>query len=135
MDAVDPGKRDEDASARLAMVERQLVRRGVRDERVLEAMASVPRHCFVPSHLRGAAYEDRALSIGEGQTISQPYMVARALELLEVAPSDHVLDVGGGSGYQAAVLAQLCRSVVSIELIASLAQRARRTLEALEIDN
>jgi protein-L-isoaspartate(D-aspartate) O-methyltransferase len=120
---------------RLAMIDRQLQGRGVLDERVLAAMEAVPRHAFVPARLRTAAYQDRALSIGEGQTISQPYMVARACELLETRPGDRVLDVGGGSGYQAAVLAQLCKRVVSIERIASLAEGARVTLAQLGIEN
>jgi protein-L-isoaspartate(D-aspartate) O-methyltransferase len=126
---------DEHWDARATMIERQLRRRGLDDERVLAAMAAVPRHRFVPSRLQHAAHEDRALAIGAGQTISQPYMVARACELLELTPSDRVLEVGGGSGYQAAVLAQLCKRVVTVELIESLAERARRTLAELGIDN
>jgi protein-L-isoaspartate(D-aspartate) O-methyltransferase len=127
--------RDERVAERLAMVKQQLERRGIRDARVLAAMASVPRHRFVPESMRHAAYEDRALSIGEGQTISQPYMVARACELAEIEPGDRVLDVGAGSGYQAAVLAQLCERVVAIELVEGLAERARRALDDLAIQN
>jgi protein-L-isoaspartate(D-aspartate) O-methyltransferase len=126
---------DERMAERLAMVKHQLERRGIRDVRVLAAMASVPRHRFVPESMQNAAYEDRALSIGEGQTISQPYMVARACELAELEPGDRVLDVGAGSGYQAAVLAQLCKRVVAIELVESLAERAQRTLDNLGIEN
>src|SRR5262245_35534088 len=93
------------AAERRAMVDEQLRQRGIHDQRVLEAMLAVPRHAFVPAPMRDAAYEDRALSIGEGQTISQPYMVARACELAELRPEQRALEIGGGSGYQAAVLA------------------------------
>jgi protein-L-isoaspartate(D-aspartate) O-methyltransferase len=120
---------------RRAMVDQQLRRRGLHDERVLAAMLAVPRHRFVPARLRDAAYDDRALGIGEGQTISQPYMVARACELAELTAADRVLDVGAGSGYQAAVLAQLSQHVVAIELIETLAQGARATLCDLGIEN
>ncbi|MFI5306644.1 MAG: protein-L-isoaspartate(D-aspartate) O-methyltransferase [Polyangiales bacterium] len=126
---------DERLAERVAMVKQQLERRGIRDARVLAAMARVPRHRFVPESMRHAAYEDRALSIGDGQTISQPYMVARACELAEIEPGDRVLDVGAGSGYQAAVLAQLCERVVAIELVEGLAERARRTLDELAMKN
>lgn len=112
------------------MVERQLRRRGIEDERVLEAMARVPRELFVPAHLREYAYEDGALPIGEGQTISQPYMVATICALLELEGNERVLDVGTGSGYQAAVLAELAREVVTIERIPALAERARAALLA-----
>lgn len=94
---------------------RSLERSGIRERRVLQAIARVPRERFVPEWLASSAYEDRALPIGEGQTISQPYVVARMTELLDPQPGDHVLDVGGGSGYQAAVLAELVRDVVSVE--------------------
>ena len=120
---------------RAAMTEQQLRARGIADERVLAAMRRVPRHAFVPPALRDAAYEDRALSIGEGQTISQPYMVARACELAELQPGDRVLEIGAGSGYQAAILSRLCDSVVAIELIAALAERARDNLRAAGIAN
>ena len=115
-------------SEREAMVEHQLRSRGIRDERVLSAMARVPRELFVPPELRYRAYEDAALPIGEGQTISQPYMVARICEELELHGGERVLDVGTGSGYQAAVLAELADEVHSIERIAPLAERARETL-------
>ena len=116
---------------RAQMVARQLAARGVRDPRVLSAMAKVPRERFVPSEGRDAAYHDRALPLARGQTISQPYMVARAAELARIAPDAVVLDVGTGSGYQAAVLAELAGSVVSIERIPELAEAAKATLEAL----
>jgi protein-L-isoaspartate(D-aspartate) O-methyltransferase len=114
---------------RAGMVERQLRRRGISDERVLAAMARVPREAFVPRELAGVAYDDAALPIGEAQTISQPFIVATMCELLELDGSEHVLDVGTGSGYAAAVLDELAGSVVSIERIPALAARARRALE------
>jgi protein-L-isoaspartate(D-aspartate) O-methyltransferase len=113
---------------RQAMVERQLRARGIRDERVLAAMARVPREDFVPDDVRDRAYQDAALPIGEGQTISQPYMVARICEELELHGGERVLDVGTGSGYQAAVLAELAAEVHSIERIPELADRARAIL-------
>jgi protein-L-isoaspartate(D-aspartate) O-methyltransferase len=110
------------------MVERQLRGRDITDTRVLEAMARVPRELFVPESLRGRAYDDAALPIGAGQTISQPYMVARICEALSVRPDDRVLDVGTGSGYQAAVLAELAGEVHTIERVPELAARAREAL-------
>jgi protein-L-isoaspartate(D-aspartate) O-methyltransferase len=112
------------------MVERQLRGRDIRDERVLEAMASVPRELFVPAEEQRRAYRDAALPIGHGQTISQPYMVARIAEALAVRPGELVLDVGTGSGYQAAVLAELGADVVTIERIPELAEQARANLAA-----
>jgi protein-L-isoaspartate(D-aspartate) O-methyltransferase len=112
------------------MVERQLAGRDIRDERVLAAMAKVPRELFVPEPLRERAYYDAALPIGSGQTISQPYMVARIAEELALHGRERVLDVGTGSGYQAAVLAELADAVVTIERIPELAEEARRNLEA-----
>lgn len=115
---------------RHAMVERQLRRRGMRDERVLAAMEAVPRHQFVPGSERSMAYEDRPLPIGGGQTISQPWIVARMAEVLDLGPDDVVLEVGTGSGYAAAVLAELAGRVVTIEQDRALAARASRRLEA-----
>jgi len=115
---------------RRAMVERQLRARDVRDERVLEAMARVPRELFVPEELRDRAYDDVALPIEAGQTISQPYMVARICEALELRGRERVLDVGTGSGYQAAVLAELAAEVFTIERIPELAEWARANLAA-----
>jgi protein-L-isoaspartate(D-aspartate) O-methyltransferase len=126
---------DSSSSARAEMVEQQLLRRGIRDPRVLAAMTSLPRERFVTEALRHAAYGDHALAIGEGQTISQPYMVARACELAELRPNSRVLEVGGGSGYQAAVLAELAARVTTLELLDTLAARARQTLRELRIDN
>ena len=112
------------------MVERQLRPRGIRDERVLSAMAKVPRHAFVPVSEQRGAYDDTPLPIGHGQTISQPYIVAFMTEALRLSPDDVVLEIGTGCGYQAAVLGELVRDVYSIELVPELAERARRTLEA-----
>jgi protein-L-isoaspartate(D-aspartate) O-methyltransferase len=116
--------------ARVRMVEEQLRRRGIADERVLAAMARVPRELFVAPELRSRAYEDAALAIGHGQTISQPYMVARICEALALRGDERVLDVGTGSGYQAAVLAELAAEVHTIERIAELAEQARANLAA-----
>ena len=113
---------------RTRMVERQLRRRGIDDERVLAAMGRVPRELFVPSELREGAYADAALPIGGEQTISQPYMVALICEQLALHGSERVLDVGTGSGYQAAVLAELAREVDTIERIPALAEQARKNL-------
>jgi protein-L-isoaspartate(D-aspartate) O-methyltransferase len=112
------------------MVEHQLRGRDVVDERVLAAMERVPRELFVPERLQRRAYEDAALPIGEGQTISQPYMVARIAEALALTGDEHVLDVGTGSGYQAAVLAELADEVDTIERIPALAEQARDNLKA-----
>jgi protein-L-isoaspartate(D-aspartate) O-methyltransferase len=115
---------------RVSMVERQLSARGIRDTRVLEAMRRVPRELFVPPQLRDEAYEDVALPIGFGQTISQPYMVARICAELGLRGGERVLDVGTGSGYQAAVLGELAGEVHSIELVPELAARAESALAA-----
>jgi protein-L-isoaspartate(D-aspartate) O-methyltransferase len=112
------------------MVEAQLRGRDIVDERVLEAMARVPRELFVEERARRRAYDDAALPIGEGQTISQPYMVARICEALRLSGDERVLDVGTGSGYQAAVLAELAAEVDTIERIPELAERARERLAA-----
>lgn len=117
------------------MVIEQLAHRGIRDARVLGAMGLVPRHLFVESDLDEAAYDDRPLPIGHGQTISQPYMVARATELAAPQATDRALEVGAGSGYQAAVLSQLCAEVYAVEIVPPLAARARRVLGELGISN
>jgi len=116
---------------REAMVTTQIEARGVADQRVLEAMRSVPRHLFVPEQDRARSYADYPLPIGEGQTISQPYIVALMTELLEVSPGEKVLEIGTGSGYQAAILAEIGAEVFSIEIITVLGERARRTLADL----
>jgi protein-L-isoaspartate(D-aspartate) O-methyltransferase len=118
------------ALQRARMVEQQLRRRSIGDERVLAAMGKVPRQEFLPEDMRHAAYEDRALPIGYGQTISQPYMVAVMLEMLDVHDSHKVLEVGAGSGYQAAVLAELAKEVVVVEIVDPLAHHAMHALEA-----
>jgi protein-L-isoaspartate(D-aspartate) O-methyltransferase len=120
---------------RIRMVDEQLRGRDIADERVLAAMERVPRELFVPPELRDRAYADAALPIGSGQTISQPYMVARIVEELGLDGDEKVLAVGTGSGYQAAVLAQLGEQVHSIERIPELAEQARRNFEAAGVDN
>jgi protein-L-isoaspartate(D-aspartate) O-methyltransferase len=117
------------------MVERQLARRGIDDPRVLDAMREVPRELFVPEDQRRRAYRDGALRIGEGQTISQPWIVACMSQLLELRGDETVLEVGTGSGYGAAVLSRLAAEVVTIERFESLAAQARATLEELGYDN
>jgi protein-L-isoaspartate(D-aspartate) O-methyltransferase len=116
---------------RLAMVDQQIAARGVNDSRVLHAMRTVPRHEFVPCEQMSRAYEDRALPIGEGQTISQPYIVALMTELLDVQPGETILEIGTGSGYQAAVAAELTDRVYTVEILPKLARRAAGTLERL----
>lgn len=123
------------ATARRTMIDRDLRGRGIKDGRVLAAMETVPRHLFVPENLRVSAYEDRPLPIGEGQTISQPYIVAYMSELLELRGDEKVLEIGTGSGYQAAVLALLAAEVYSIEIIPSLSDSAKRVIEELGFKN
>jgi protein-L-isoaspartate(D-aspartate) O-methyltransferase len=117
------------------MVDRQLRRRGIYDERVLAAMEEVPRERFLPEDMRRRAYRDGALRIGEGQTMSQPWIVACMAQLLELEGAEVVLEVGTGSGYAAAVLSRLCREVVTVERFASLAEGAREVLAELGYDN
>ncbi len=112
-----------------------LQRKGIRDKRVLEALRSLKRHNFVPSNMRARAYEDNPLPIGENQTISQPYMVAKMTELLELSGNEKVLEIGTGSGYQCALLAILAKKVFTVERITSLAQRAREQFSRLELGN
>jgi len=123
------------ARAREEMVERQIVARGVRDERVLAAMRKVPRREFVPGPLAAQAHDDHPLPIGHGQTISQPYIVAYMTEALGLEGGETVLEVGTGSGYQAAVLAVIAARVYTIEIVAPLAEEARERLEKLGYDN
>ncbi|MBC8249181.1 MAG: protein-L-isoaspartate(D-aspartate) O-methyltransferase [Anaerolineales bacterium] len=117
------------------MVESQLVRRGIKDKRVLDAMRQVPRHLFVPKDMRDLAYCDGPLPIGQGQTISQPYIVALMTELLELAGQEKVLELGTGSGYQAAILSRLVCQVYSVERHAALAEQAEKVLSQLGYDN
>lgn len=123
------------SAQRERMVTEQLERRGIRDERVLEAMRRVPREKFVPEDLARSAYDDSPLPIEERQTISQPYIVARMTEALELGADEDVLEIGTGSGYGAAVLAELARNVYTIERHATLAETARATLAELGYDN
>jgi protein-L-isoaspartate(D-aspartate) O-methyltransferase len=122
-------------SQRATMVEEQLQGLGITDERVLAAMGEVPRHRFVPEYLTVLAYQDRALPIGFDQTISQPYMVALMLEALELTGTERVLEVGAGSGYQAALLGLLAREVYAVEIIPGLTESARRVIQRLGYDN
>jgi protein-L-isoaspartate(D-aspartate) O-methyltransferase len=123
------------AELRASMVERQLRRRGISDERVLAAMGSVPREHFVPADVRRSAYSDSALPIGYEQTISQPWVVAAICQALALKGGEKVLEIGTGSGYSAAVLSKLAEHVVSIERVPELGQWARQRLEELGIDN
>jgi protein-L-isoaspartate(D-aspartate) O-methyltransferase len=111
------------------MVETQLIPRGINDPRVLDAFRKIPRHKFVPEKVRDSAYDDCALPLGEGQTISQPYMVAVMTQELGLSGGEKVLEVGTGSGYQAAILGELCKKVFSVERIESLSQRAEKILK------
>ncbi len=131
--APDPGQAEPDAfaSERARMVDEQLRARGVRDPRILAAMRELPRHLFLPRERWSAAYGDWALPTAWGQTISQPYIVARMLELAELEPGHRVLEIGTGSGYQAALLARLVREVCSVERIGGLLAEARERLTAL----
>lgn len=122
-------------SERSRMVEEQIMGRGVKDARVLAAMRKIPRHEFLPEAIRGVAYADQALPIGEGQTMSQPYMVALMTELLDLKATERVLEIGTGSGYQAAVLAELCEKVYTVERVKTLAAQARVVLDRLGYKN
>ena len=113
---------------RQEMVETQLIPRRISDKKILRAFRKVPRHLFVPENVRSQAYDDCALPIGEGQTISQPYMVAVMTEQLELKGGEKVLEIGTGSGYQAAILAELCQKVCTLERIQSLSKRAEKII-------
>jgi len=125
----------ETAAARARMVHEQIVARGISDPRVLDAMARVPRHEFIPAARRGEAYEDWPLPIGYGQTISQPYIVAFMTAVLDARSGDRVLEIGTGSGYQAAVLSGLVAEVYTVEIVGPLAQRAEADLKRLGYGN
>jgi protein-L-isoaspartate(D-aspartate) O-methyltransferase len=122
-------------SERKEMVRTQIAARGIQDIRVLAAMGTVPRHLFVDESMQPMAYQDRPLLIGENQTISQPYMVALMTEALQLKPTDRVLEIGTGSGYQTAILAKLSEWVYSVERFPNLARKARSILEELKIIN
>lgn len=126
---------DSYAALRERMVDQQIRARGVVDPRVLAAMRKVPRHLFIPPHLWDQAYDDYPLPIGEDQTISQPYIVALMTELLEIKEMDRVLEIGTGSGYQAAILAELAATVLSIDRVGGLADQARQVLDSLGYTN
>lgn len=121
--------------SRKRMVETQIIARGITDRRVIDAMLKLPRHLFVQEAMASQAYNDTSLPIGEKQTISQPYMVAIMTELLELSGNERVLEIGTGSGYQAALLAHLARRVYTIERIPSLASRARKLFDSLGLTN
>lgn len=120
---------------REAMVQRQLIPRGISDSRVLDAMRTIPRHLFVSESLLPQAYEDYPLPIGEQQTISQPYMVAEMTQALQISPNDRVLEIGTGSGYQTAILAHLAQTVYSVERISGLLAGAQRVFQKLPYTN
>lgn len=121
--------------ARETMVREQLQSRGIKDPKILDAFREIPRHKFVDDYLKYKAYDDYPLSIGYGQTISQPYMVAIMTEALKPEADSRVLEIGTGSGYQAAILSKLCQTVYSLERLSALASRARKTLDELGIYN
>jgi len=129
-----PGE-DPFAAQRRSMVEQQIERRGVTAPSVLSAMGEVPRHLFVPPGYRDKAYDDSPLPIGNGQTISQPYVVALMTQLLDLKPGDRVLEIGTGSGYQAAVLSKLVKDVYTIEILEPLGLQAQRTLQEIGAKN
>lgn len=123
------------AALRRKMVEEQLELRGITSRKVLDAMLKVERHKFVPVEFRNQAYEDYPLPIGEGQTISQPYIVAFMTEVLDIKPTDRMLEIGTGSGYQAAILGELGQEVYTIEIVPSLAEKSERLLQVMEYKN
>jgi protein-L-isoaspartate(D-aspartate) O-methyltransferase len=133
--AEDDRERKRLARLRERMVRTQIEGRHVSDPRVLAAMRAVPRHAFVPAEHQNLAYQDAPLPIGAGQTISQPYIVAFMTQLLRLGPDDRVLEIGAGSGYQTAVLAEIVREVIAIERVPMLAARARQRLDALGYEN
>jgi len=129
------GEEENFAPLREQMVRMQIIARGVKDPRVLEAMRAVPRHFFVPESFRAYSYKDQPLPIGQGQTISQPYIVAFMTEALELAGHERILEIGTGSGYQAAILAELVKEVYTIEIIDILGNRAKKVLQGLGYKN
>jgi len=123
------------ADERKAMVERQIAARGIHDQRLLTVMLEIPRHHFIPPQYIGAAYDDNPLPIGSGQTISQPYIVALMTELLHPKATDNMLEIGAGSGYQAAILSRLIKRLTTIERITTIVNLARTNLKSIGIDN
>lgn len=130
-----PVKSQDFSELRKKMVNQQLAGRDIKSKEVLGAMRKVERHLFVPKSIVKSAYADRALPIGEGQTISQPYVVAFMTEALNIKPTDKILEIGTGSGYQAAILAELCKEVYTIEIIRTLGERADSLLKSLQYKN
>jgi len=128
-------QQNEYKTEREAMVIEQIASQGIKDEKVLEAMKKVPRHCFVFEELRHLAYADSPLSIGDGQTISQPYIVAFMTEAAQVNPESRVLEIGTGCGYQSAVLGEICKDVFTIEIVKPLAEKASKLLKELGYSN
>jgi len=133
--SVSPSRVKKEEADRERMVRVQIEQRGVKDPRVLAAMREVPRHLFVEPRYAVEAYEDHPVPIGEGQTMSQPYIVALMTELLDIGPGDRILEIGTGSGYQAAVLARLARQVDTIEILPALARKAKARFEELGVSN
>jgi protein-L-isoaspartate(D-aspartate) O-methyltransferase len=129
------GSVNEFASQREKMVENQIIARGIKDARVIQAMRKVERHLFVPENLRAYAYDDEPLPIGDGQTISQPYIVAYMTEALELKGGERVLEIGTGSGYQTAVLAEIVREVHTVEIVNALSQKAQDLLHTIGYEN
>ncbi len=129
------GNSDRQSWARERMLEKDIIPRGIKDEKVLEALRKVPRHLFVEGHQRMSAYEDHPLPIGEGQTISQPYIVAAMTEALKLDGAETVLEIGTGSGYQTAILAELAARVYSMERVPSLTGKSRKVLDSLGNNN
>ena len=129
------GNKDKYYTARMNMVDRQIAARGIKDKAVLDAMRKVKRHLFVPEEYRDYSYNDYPLSIGHGQTISQPYIVALMTELAEPEPDDKVLEVGTGSGYQAAILAEIVKEVYSVEIVEPLYEKSKEVLQELDYKN
>lgn len=123
------------ADERFRMVERQIIARGIDNPRILQAMRTIPRHVFIPPPHDRSAYDDNPLPIGNGQTISQPYIVALMTQILDPGPEDRILEIGAGSGYQTAILASLAKQVITIERIPAVAERARSNLAELGISN
>jgi len=123
------------AVQREQMVQRQIKRRGIQDDRLLNALRLIPRHVFIPEHYRHAAYEDTPVPIGFNQTISQPYIVAFMVDMLHLLAHEKVLEIGTGSGYETAVVAQLCKSVYSVEIVPELATRSQQILQELGYEN
>lgn len=130
-----PSEQEQYEKKRIEMINKQIISRGIKDKNILNALKTVERHLFVPEEYKNRAYEDRPLPIGYGQTISQPYIVAYMTELLNIEPNDTVLEIGCGSGYQAAILSEIANQVYTIEIIEELGISAKERLQNLEFKN